>query len=166
MATSAPKAPTHALGTGALYGAIAGVLYVALAYVNKQFVHGNGILGVTYTAIIPLVAIYLAGHLTGRKERLNLGTTISSGTRSTLTGTGAGITTGVVYVIVSSLLQYIVNRVAGTSTFGSEVLGFLAGIGGFIIWLIAGIFAGTAGGFFGDNRAHKQLKSGATVAGR
>ena len=154
----------HPVSTGALYGLIAAVLNVALAYVNQHYAGKNGFLGLIYSVIVPLVAIYLAGHLTGRQERINLQTTVTSGTQSTLFGTGAGVTTGVIYVIVSSILTYILNRIGGSSTLPSSALGVLASIGGLIVWLVVGLLGGTVGGFFGDSRAHKQLKSGQLTA--
>ena len=164
----------HPLRTGALYGLIAGILNVVLAYINlKVLPSQNGLLSTVYNIVLPVVAIYLASHLTGRQERMNLGTTITSGTQATLFGTSAGIGTGVVYVLSGALLTWAAQKFSlfqptdtPTNGFGG-VIGTFQTIGGVIVWLVFGALAGTVGGFFGDSRAHKQLKNGAvqTAAG-
>ncbi len=151
----------HPLRTGALYGLISGVIYAVLAYVNHYVLKTpNGYLSVINNFVLPVVVVYLAGHFTGRNERIRLGTTMTSGTQSTFMGTGAGVATGVVFVIVQSLLLYAIARFTNTSGAVANTIGFLKDTALLAVWLVMGLAFGTIGGFFGDSRAHKQLKSG------
>ncbi len=151
----------HPLGTGSLYGLIAGVIWTVLAFVNQpKYLNGNGYISFINNVILPLVIVYLAGHFTGRNERIRLGTTITSGAQSTLFGTAAGLSAGVVFVIVKSLLGYGVEKIQGSTSLLGSTLGALSAVALIVIWFVMGLAFGTIGGFFGDSRAHKQLKSG------
>lgn len=157
----------HPLRIGTLYGVIAAALQLVTAYLQSKVTNHNSIVGIVGYFVLPLVAVYLASHLSGRRERLKLGTTITSGPRATLHGTGAGLTAGLVFVILSSLsaLLYVPLKIAtssgGVGGFFHVAGSLLGGIGGIIAWLVIGLLAGTLGGAFGDSLAHKQLKSGA-----
>jgi hypothetical protein len=175
MATTAPttiQAPkVHPALIGATYGLVAAIINYGTILINKKVIggNGNGLIGFAGTVLLPLVALYLAGHYAGRHERLNhLQTSVTEGIRSVIAGTGAGTVTGIVYVVLTALSAKL-NPVFGLDT-GSQfgvigaIGGFFAVVGGFIVWLFLGIFGGTIGGVFGDSRAHKQLRQGAVVA--
>lgn len=175
MATTAPttiQAPkVHPALIGATYGLVAALINYGTILLNKKVIggDGNGLLGFAGTVLLPLVALYLSGHYAGRHQRLNhLQTSVTSGIQSVFSGTGAGVTTGIVYVVLTALSARL-NPVFGIDTssqFGAigAIGSFFAVVGGFIVWLFLGLFAGTIGGVFGDSRAHTQLKKGAVVA--
>src|SRR5262249_11274558 len=116
MATPAPttiQAPkTHPALIGATYGLVAAIINYGTILLNKKVVggDGNGLLGFAGTVLLPVVALYLSGHYAGRHQRLNhLQTSVTSGIQSVLSGTGAGITTGIVYVILTALSPRLDN---------------------------------------------------------
>lgn len=156
----------HPLRIGALYGLIAAVFEVVTVQINHTVVHGNGFVGFIGAFLAPLIVLYLAGHFAGRHERMQLQTTVVSGLRSTLHGTGSGIVSGLVFIILVGLAskflgQYLpYNPNQSGDTWGS-VLGGIGYIGGFIGWPFVGIILGTIGGALGDNMAHNELKKAA-----
>lgn len=168
----------HPLRIGGLYGVLAAVVYVATIYFNRTAnpTHPNALVGLIGSFLLPLVAVYLSGHLSGRRERLNIGTTLTSGARATFHGTGAGVTTGLVFVIASVLISALLLKVApgtfavlgknaftGGASFLNGVFTIFNNIGGAIGWVVLGLLTGTVGGALGDNLAHKQLKSAAAT---
>ena len=176
MATPLPstiQAPkVHPLLIGGTYGLVAAIINYGTILLNKKAIggNGNGLVGFAGTVLLPLIALYLAGHYAGRHQRLNHSqTSVASAVQSVLSGTGAGVTTGIVYVVLTALsanLNNLFDLNTGGTQFGAigAIGSFFAVVGGFIVWLFLGLFAGTIGGLFGDSRAHTQLKKGAVVA--
>ena len=114
-----------------------------------------------YLLNIPLVLLYLSGHFAGRHKRLNEKTTATSGPNAILHGTSAGITSGLIFIILVGLSGKYLGSFLGIvhthDIFGS-VLGSLGFVLAFIGWFFAGVILGSIGGLFGDSLAHKQLK--------
>jgi hypothetical protein len=167
-AAPAPAAPTapkvHPLLIGSAYGAIAAVIQVVVIQVNHGALKSNGLIGFVGTVIVPLIGLYLSGHYAGRHQRLNiLKTNELSGIRSVFAGTGAGLGSGVIYVLVTELASAFLNSHLPYNPSSSAALGSvgqaLGNVFGFIVWLILGLLLGSIGGVFGDSRAHKQLKT-------
>lgn len=165
----------HPMLIGAGYGLVAAILNIVTIQVNHTAIKENGLLGFAGTVLLPLIALFLAGHYAGRHQRLTKIQANATGlaARSVASGTGAGLASGIVYVVLTQLSQsvgfiathlpYQVNTTGGV--WGST-LGTLGFIGGLFGWLFLGLVGGTLGGVFGDSRAHKQIKSGATVAAK
>lgn len=157
----------HPIRIGAIYGLIAAVIQVLTVQVNHLAFNtngqheGNGWVGFIGAFLLPLVALYLAGHYAGRHERLNISTTITSGMRSTLHGTGSGIISGLVFIILVGLINKLnlPYKPSDSGTWG-DVLGTLGYVGGLIGWPFVGILLGTIGGALGDNLAHNELRKG------
>ncbi len=152
----------HPLRIGAIYGFIAAVVQVATIYVNHKLLSTtNGIVGFVGAFLIPLVLLYLSGHFAGRHKRLNEKTTATSGPNAILHGTSAGITSGLIFIILVGLSGKYLGSFLGIvhthDIFGS-VLGSLGFVLAFIGWFFAGVILGSIGGLFGDSLAHKQLK--------
>jgi hypothetical protein len=167
----------HPLRIGALYGLIAAVLVNGIFVINHAYLNSSvwlRILGF----VLPVVALYLAGHYAGRHERFQLSTAVTGGLRSTLHGTGAGIVAGLVMVILSQLAiflnpvlkslphdtQFGPGSLVGNGALGAGVdvaVGILSIIG----WFVGGLLLGTIGGAFGDGQAHRELKSGKVPTG-
>ena len=160
----------HPLRIGALYGLIAAVVYVIGYEINHAVLSKpNGLIGFALTFLVPVVSLYLAGHFAGRHERFQHSTAVTGGLRSTLHGTGAGTTAGLVFLILTQLAQLLplpaslnwlqsLNWGAGGAAVGA-VLFVVSLIG----WFFGGLLLGTIGGAIGDGQAHKQLKSGAVT---
>ncbi len=159
----APK--VHPLVIGGAYGLAAAIIQILVVQLNHTALKDNSLLGFVGTVLLPLIGLFLAGHYAGRHQRLAiLQTSVTSGARSVFSGTGAGLGTGVVYVLVSLLVNaflgsHLPYHTGSSNAFGSVIDAAGATLG-FIIWLVLGALLGTIGGFFGDSRAHKQLKSG------
>jgi hypothetical protein len=159
----------HPLRIGALYGLIAAVLTVGGFELNHTAFgsKGNGIIGFLFGFLLPIVALYLAGHYAGRHERFQLSTAVTGGFRSTLHGTGAGAIAGLVFLILTQLAQKLPLPVAMDQLQSLGALGTLLGAGLFVLsligWFVGGTLLGTIGGAIGDGQAHRELKSGKAV---
>ncbi len=153
----------HPLRIGSLYGLIAAVVQVATIYVNhKVLSSANGFVGFFGAFLIPLVLLYLSGHFAGRHKRLTEKTTATSGPNAILHGTSAGVTSGLIFIILVGLSGKYLGSFLGIANahdvFGS-VLGALGFVFALIGWFFAGLILGSLGGLFGDSLAHKQLKA-------
>jgi hypothetical protein len=160
----------HPLLIGGSFGLITGILNYGTDLLNHKVLNSaNGWLGFLGTVLLPLIAVYLSGHYAGRYQRLNLAANpMVSAVRSVFSGTASGLTTGVLYVVMSLLTQRldsIFGLSGSTNAYGAS-LSVLADIGGVIIWLVLGLLGGTIGGYFGDHLANQQIKKGAAVASR
>ena len=174
MAVAQPKtiqAPkVHPSLIGGSFGIAVAILQVLAIQLNHTSLNQNKIVGFVGSVLLPVIALYLAGHYAGRHQRLNVLETkagITESFRSVAAGTGAGAVTGLVYVLLtelSPLVEKFLPYTPGSNGLFGDVLGVLGNIGGFIVWLFLGLVLGTIGGYFGDSRAHKQLKSGVVVA--
>jgi len=168
----------HPLRIGSLYGLIAAVLVNGIFLINHAYLNSSvwlRILGF----VLPVVALYLAGHYAGRHERFQLSTAVTGGLRSTLHGTGAGIVAGLVMVVLSQLAYFLNPLVKGLpndTQFGPSslvgingalgaTLNVAVGILSIIGWFVGGLLLGTVGGAFGDGQAHRELKSGKVPTG-
>ncbi len=161
----APK--THPTLIGATFGLVVAALQVATIQLTHTVLDGNKIVGFAGSVLVPLVGLYLAGHYAGRHQRLNFhNTTLTSGLRSVLAGTGAGAITGLSYVLLTEVSvfvqKYLPYQPSSNGVFG-DVLGALGNVVGFIVWLFLGLLLGTIGGYIGDLRAHQDIKKGAVV---
>ncbi len=164
----------HPLRIGALYGLIAAVLASATYELNHHVTNKNIWIGLIGGFLLPIVAVYLSGHYAGRHERYKLSTAVTGGLRSTLHGTGAGIVAGLVFLILTELSP-LLNKFLPTdfsnvgALVGGGALGATANVITFVLafigWLFGGLLLGTVGGAFGDNQAHKELKSGKVPTG-
>lgn len=162
----------HPLVIGAIYGLVAAILNIATIQLNHTAIKENALLGFAGTVLLPLIALFLAGHYAGRHQRLTKVQANATGlaARSVASGTGAGLAAGIVYVILTQLSQsvsviatHLPYQVSQSGAWGS-VLGTLGFIGGLFGWLFLGLVGGTFGGVLGDSRAHKQIKSGTAIA--
>lgn len=156
----------HPLRIGLLYGLIAAVIQVATVQINHTVLNANGIVGFLGAFLAPAVTLYLAGHLAGRRERMQLSGS-TSGLRSTLHGTQAGLWSGVAFIIFLALAGYLkqylpYNPQNDTGAVGAVLAG-LGFIGALIGWFFMGIVLGTIGGALGDNLAARQLKGQTAV---
>jgi hypothetical protein len=150
----------HPLRIGIVYGLIAAAVQVLTVQINNQLLNKNGWVGFVGTLLLPIVALYLAGHYAGRHERLNIPTNIASGMRSTLHGLGAGIVAGLVFIILVGVANYLPLPYKPSNGDIWGVLGAIGYVLGLVGWPLVGIILGTIGGALGDNLAHRQLQSG------
>ena len=89
MATPLPstiQAPkVHPLLIGGTYGLVAAIINYGTILLNKKTIGGNGLVGFAGTVLLPLIALYLAGHYAGRHQRLNHSqTSVASAVQSVL----------------------------------------------------------------------------------
>jgi hypothetical protein len=158
---SAPK--VHPLIIGGIYGLVAAIISTVGVALNHNATNNNpnGLIGFVVTILLPIIGLFLSGHYAGRHQRLNFPeSSMTGGFRGVLSGLGAGFASGLVYIIADLLLQKVGPLNVSTNGF----VNFLEATAGIVLYPIFGLILGTFGGIFGDSTAHKQLKSGATVA--
>ena len=165
----------HPLRIGSLYGLIAAVVAIAGYIVNHTVFDKNLFVGFIGGFVLPLVAIYLAGHFAGRHERYQLSTAVTGGLRATLHGTSSGVIAGLVFLILTQFAPVLNNILppsaqlntgtilgGGVAQGAVETVVFILSLIG---WTVGGALIGTVGGALGDNQAHRDLKSGKVPAG-
>jgi hypothetical protein len=172
-ATTTKVTRVHPLLIGAVYGLVAAVLQYVVVIINHTALSSpNGILGFAGGILVPLIAVYLSGHYAGHHQRMTgLKTDQPTlGLRSTFSGSGAGLTSGVLFVILTQIFSaYVSPALAKVSAFSklsspsnqfgalSTVIGGATLILGIIGWLFMGLILGSLGGAIGDGLAHRQL---------